>query len=452
MHLGKALAAALLLLACLLLAGCGGKDGAPSSPQAYVCGLCPPVVVDGAEGRSHFEDILAVSPADADHWAVASMSTQGTGPQVVEVYSTWDGGRTWSSAPLPYGDRVPADHPLRAVTVLADPSVLIAPDGTTVVYVGVGLTSAGAQGTYAPAFNTLFSARSTDGGRTFPPEGVRILQRSLVPLQDVADFPKTALASDGRIVAMWGSGDIPSAEGGPRFIADQDVAAASNIQVYVSASGDGGDTWSSPRFVYQAGPTVYYSPVPAVLADGSWAVMPSEELRTDPGGPVYVMRSTDDGATWSWHATPMVALGFGAALGGHSGSRLYYTYYEGGADYGLPTLAWADSEEGPWTILRLSDGPTERSSIYPPAAVDGDGVVHVLYTWHPEGTSHSETRMAQVTPDGQRLPDVVLEQDDRGDRTFGHHFGVAALPHGAAAAWIANGSPWDLVAAKVEAE
>lgn len=448
----RARALTLLLASAALLAGCSGKDGADGAADlpSYACLLCPPVVVDGTEDRSHFENILAVSPADPDHWAAASMYTQGTGPQVVEVYSTFDAGRTWSAASLPYGDRVPLDHPLRTVTVLADPSLLIAPDDMTVVFVGVGLSSAGGAGTYAPAFNTLFSARSTDGGHTFPADGVRILSQSSIPLQDFSDYPKTTLGKDGRMLAMWGNADIPGDGGAERLLASQGQAEQSgNIEVRFSVSDDFGDSWTPPAFVYDSTDTVFYSPVPAILADGSWVVMPSEELEPAPGGPVYVSRSTDEGRTWSWHETPMVAIGFGAAVAGTSGSRIYYTYYEGAPDFGFPTVAWADSEEGPWTMVRLSDVPTERSAIYPPAAVDGDGVLHAMYTWHPEGSNHSETRMAQFTADGKRLPDVVLDSNDRGDRTFGHHFGLAALPHGAAATWNGNGAPWDLVAGSV---
>lgn len=415
----------------------------------YACVLCPPVAVDAMEGRSHFENILAVSPADPDHWAVASMYMAG-GPQVVEVYSTWDAGATWTAASLPYGDRVPLGHPMRSVTVLADPSILILPDGETVVYVGVGLTSAGAAGTYAPTVNTLFSARSTDGGRTFPADGIRILSQSYIPLQDFSDYPKTVMGHDGRILAMWGNADIPGGGGVERLLASQGNSnQAGNIEVRFSVSDDGGDSWTTPAFVYESTDTVYYSPVPAILADGSWVVMPSEQLEPAPGGPVYLMRSTDEGQTWSWHGTPMVAIGFGAAFGGHAGSRVYYTYYEGAADFAFPTVAWADSEEGPWTLVRLSDVPTERSAIYPAAAVDGHGVLHALYTWRPEGSRHSETRMALLSPEGARLPDVVLEQSDHGERSFGHHFGVAALPDGAAATWNANGAPWDLVAGAV---
>lgn len=444
-------AVGLLLLAATALAGCsgGGRDAAPVH-ATYACTLCPPVLVDANQARSHFENILAVSPADPDHWATASMSTLGTEPQVVEVHSTWDAGRTWSAAPLPYGDRVPVDHPLRAVTVLADPSILIAPDDTTVVYVGVGLASAGAAGTYAPTVNTLFSARSTDGGRTFPADGVRVLSQSAVPLQDFADYPKTAMDGDGRILAMWGHADIPGSGGAERFLASQgDPNQAGNIEVRFAVSDDAGDSWSPPAFVYDSDTAVYYSPVPAILADGSFLVMPSEELEPAPGGPVYASRSTDGGRTWSWHPTPMRAIGFGAAVAGHTGSRIYYTYYEGDATWAFPTIAWADSDEGPWTMLRLTDVPSERSAIYPPAAVDGDGVLHALYTWRPEGSAHSETRMAHVTADGQRLPDSILEANDRGERVFGHHFGLAALPQGAAATWIANGAPWELVAGAV---
>lgn len=451
MHRSKA-ATALLLLSAALLAGCSGRDAGDgdAGPLAYVCDLCPAVTVDGTEGRSHFENILAVSPTNDRHWATASMATDGTEPQVVRVYSTFDAGRTWSVADLPYGDRVPLDHPMRTVTVLADPSILIAPDDTTVVYVGVGLTSAGAAGTYAPTVNTLFSARSTDGGRTFPADGVRILSQSFVPLQDFSDYPKTAMGHDGRMLAMWGNADIPGSGGAERLLASQgDSNQAGNIEVRFSVSDDGGDTWTPPAFVYESTDTVYYSPVPAILADGSWVVMPSEELEPAPGGPVYASRSTDQGKTWSWHETPMVAIGFGAAFAGNAGSRIYYTYYEGDPTWAFPTVAWADSDEGPWTVVRLTDVPSERSAIYPPAAVDGRGVLHALYTLRTEGSAHSETRMAHITSDGQRLPDTVLERNDRGERTFGHHVGVAALPSGAAATFHANGAPWDLVAASV---
>jgi hypothetical protein len=59
-------------------------------------------------------------------------------------------------------------------------------------------------------------------------------------------------------------------------------------------------------------------------------------------------------------------------------------------------------------------------------------------------------RVAAFDASDQRLPDVIVEQNDRGDRVFGHHFGMAALPDGVAATWIAGGAPWDLAAGRVE--
>ena len=459
--LGRAAAATVLLLAALL-AGCSGP--APDGPgPAYACTRClwP---ADDDPGRSHFETFLHASPVDDQHLVAASSWFDGERFQVT-AHASFDQGRTWTVARLPYGDAVPATHPLATVNFAGDPGVAISPDGQTVVVAAVGLTTVPAQALQGnvPVQDVMFVARSDDGGRTFPPEGAVVLQAAVQAypaVQEFSDHPRIVVDDDGTFLVMWGSLDLPDPTRAIRFVQTQDVVLATSLEVRFSSSTDGGRTWSAPAVAYRDTDLHYYPPSPVFLPDGRWAVMPNEYNGGD--GDVYLSISADRGATWSWEPTPMKASGFGTLAAAPDG-RLAYSYNElvpGGTAVlpVIPKLAVAPGPDGPWTVHALAGEPmAKRMGIENMLVVDGRGAIHVLYQWLPAGAAEGELRIATLHPDGS-LTQTTVESGLHPDRGFGHYVGLAATRDGAIATWpdvlAIQGQLWQpgapLVGAKLE--
>lgn len=438
--LGRALATG-ALLAFVLVAGCS----APARPQvdgAYACEPCLWTADDGSV-RSHFEIFLDASPVDDQHLVAASSWFDGERFQVT-AHTSFDQGRTWLVAELPYGERAPVGHPLNTINFAGDPGVAISPDGHTVVVSVVGLTTVPAQQLQGnvPVQDTMFVVRSDDGGRTFPPENVVVLQSAVQAypaVQEFSDHPRVVAGDDGSFLVMWGSLDLPDPTKAARFVETQDPLLASSLEVRFSASTDGGRTWSAAALAYADTDLHYYPPSPVILPDGRWLVMPNEYNGGD--GNVYVSVSDDQGATWSWEPTPMLVSGFGTPVATPEG-RLAYSYNElapGAPTPGvlpvLPRLAVADGPDGPWTIHDLTDQPmAKRMGIENMVVVDGRGAIHVLYEWMPQGAPAGDLRIATLHPDGT-LTQATVEADLAPDRGFGHYVGLAATADGAIGLW-----------------
>lgn len=427
------------LVALALLAGCASPDGVAGAAVGYACDPCLDLV-DETLGRGHFENFLAVSPTDDRHLVVAASTFDGERFQAT-AHTSFDGGRTWTVAELPYGDDMPVGHPLRTINFAGDPGVAIAADGRTVIVSMVGLTTVPVTALRGnlPVQSVMYVARSDDGGRTFPPENVHVFQASVQAypaVQDFSDHPRIVAGADGTLLVMWGSLDLPSAFHAARFLETQDPLAATSLEVRFSASRDGGRTWSPPAIAYQDSDVHYYPPSPLVLPDGRWAVMPNEYNGGD--GDVYLSVSADDGATWTWDPTPMKASGFGTAAVDPRSGRLYYSYNEQAGDslqVVRPMLAVADGPGQPWTVHALTDGPTTlRAGIENMVAVDGRGVAHVLYAWFPEGAASGEVRIASFDPE-RGVVNTTLEAGLTADRQFGHYLGLGGLADGAVATW-----------------
>ena len=427
------------LLLALLLAGCSGA-GREDAAAKYACVDCG-WTADGDPGRSHFENYLAVSPADDRHLVVAACTFDGQRFQVT-AHASFDQGATWAAAELPYGERVPLDHPLATIDFAADPGVAISPDGQTVVVAAVGLTTVPVEqlSGNVPVQSTMFVARSADGGRTFRAEDVTVLQTSVQAypaVQEFSDHPRITVGDDGAFLVMWGSLDLPDPAKAARFVQTQDPVLASSLEVRFSASHDGGRTWSAPAVAYADTDLHYYPPSPVILPDGRWMVMPNEYNGGE--GDVYVTISADGGASWSWDATPMRASGFGTAAVARDG-RLVYSYNEKVGDAPgvlpvVPKLAVAAGPGQPWTVHALADAPmAKRLGIENMVAVDGRGAIHVLYLWHPEGAQAGEVRVATLQPDGT-LTHTTVEAGVAAERVFGHYVGFGGTAAGAVGTW-----------------
>lgn len=438
-----------VLVGSLLLAGCMAPPGQGVEGQ-YACTACGWTADDDA-GRSHFENYLAVSPADDRHLVVAACTFDGQRFQTT-AHVSFDQGATWAVAQLPYGERVPPTHPLASINFAADPGVAVSPDGQTVVVSAVGLTTVPVEqlSGNVPLQSTMFVARSDDGGRTFPADGVTILQTSVQAypaVQDFSDHPRITVGEDGTFLVMWGSLDLPDPTKAARFLATQDVVLATSLEVRFAASPDGGRTWSGPAVAYADTDLHYYPPSPVILPDGRWMVMPNEY--NGGAGHVKLSVSADAGATWGWEETPMLASGFGTAAAAPDG-RIAYSYNEKVGDAVgvlpvLPKLAVAAGPGEPWTVLQLTEGPmAKRLGIENMVAIDGRGAIHVLYLWHPEGASAGEVRVATLHPDGT-LTHAVVEAGVGEGRAFGHYVGFGGTAHGAVATFpVADAVPGQL--------
>lgn len=434
---------ALPLAACaLLLAGClGGGDGAAddgtTNQSAFACERCL-FPVDEEPSRSHFENFLAASPRDDRHLVVAACTFDGERFQVT-AHATFDQGRTWTVAELPYGERVPIDHPLRPINFAADPGVAIGPDGKTVIVSAVGLTTVPVTQLRGnvPVNSIMFVARSDDGGRTFPPEGVTVLQSSpqtYPAVQDFSDHPRIVAGPDGTFLVMWGSLDLPDPTAAARFLETQDPLLISSLEVRFSYSFDGGRRWSESAIAYQDTDLHYYPPSPVILDDETWMVMPNQYNGGD--GHVFLSVSDDFGASWSWEPTPMAVRGFGTPAADPATGRIYYSYNERADGGGVwPTLAVAEAPGAPWTLHRLTDAPTTMySGIENMLAIDGRGIAHVSYGWMPQGAAAGDVRVTSFDPQAG-LVHTTLEAGVAPDRAFGHYMGLAGTRSGAVATW-----------------
>jgi hypothetical protein len=181
-------------------------------------------------------------------------------PLIVAV--SHDGGETWATHQITAAANNSQRNPLDGCTIRTDSS------GTAYVF-GVGtLSSAGKQ-----AFE--FMSRSSDGGSTwsrpspvagpvtqpgaFDPvqgrpviDGVAGARSDLAPAPsaDIANGAPTGADATNRIVLSYVSGPLATPH------------------VYFTESGNGGDTWTSPRAIESAGDRGFYA-APAISPDGT---------------------------------------------------------------------------------------------------------------------------------------------------------------------------------------
>lgn len=455
--MGRLISATWLVLGlALVLSGWafwpGSSDVAGPAPSASatVAPECDPcaAVVDAAPTHSHWESMVAVSPLDPSHVVAAAMYADNGSAMQVGVFVSRDGGHAWTRSFLPYGDRAAVGDPLGLVNGVVDPAVAIASDGTVLV-AGVGFTEAGYGPTQVPLQDVLFVAASHDGGATFTAEDVQILDRSSAPYQGYADMPRFATAPGGQVLLGWGSAALPAASALPRFVLTQDAGKAGTVEGRFAYSADNGRTWSPPRVAFHDGDTLYYPAHPAILADGSWVFMPSDYQNTA-GGRVYLTRSTDLGATWSWQDTGLVGLIQGDVAASRTDGRLYYSFLlpTGDLNNVIPAVAVAEGPGGPWQTFRLTDTPVKRLIIENTLAVDATGVAHVIYVVERAGETRAEIRVASVGPEGVRASTLLDRVDVQ--QGFAHYFGLDARPQGAIAVWNADRAPFALHAGAID--
>lgn len=304
----------------------GAACGAGGAPAAFlVSGASPFPAGCGAGTGTSFvnaevEPHLAANPANPDH-LVASWQqdrwSNGSARGVVTATS-FDGGRTWAPAPMPFS-RCGGGAYDRAT----DPWVAFGPGG---VAYSMALATTGGSFTNG-SVNAMLVARSTDGGRTWAP-----------PVTLVADTTPffndknaiTADPADGRFAyATWDRLE----QGGPG-------------PTIFTRTTDAGLTWEPVRAIFDPGAGSQTIGNLVVAPPGGPLVTVFAHLERGPGNSttnsIKLVRSTDRGGTWSGAVRVADLLSVGAR----------------------------DPRNG----ARIRDG-----SILPQAAAGPDGSIHVVW-------------------------------------------------------------------------
>ena len=436
---------AVALLLGSVLAGCV----APATPpvvdegplaSALTCdGACATVVDRG----TRWEPAVTVDPRDGRRVVAASMDQghdeNGQRYSWPLAHLSEDGGATWTTTRLPMGPDQPLTHPLFAHNQADDPMVMFLADGTLLY---TALTFAFASGANVNLGGTGASValwRSTDGGHTYSDGQVLHAGSGATSLRTPPGFVGhdkqwLAAAPDGSVLMAWNVNE----RGTTRCTGDC-------TRVLVTASADGGRSWSQPSTLYEG---VASGAFPLVLEDGSWIV----SYRQTNDAAVHVAVSQDEGKTWVTNTSidsttkfPMLAKTVGP---GGTGERIYMVYPMSPEHDGQPdvpqvvTLRWSDDGGHSWSDALAIESTNVDARTSPAIAATPDGSAIVTY-WRPYeadgGSLMAELRAVAVTPEGRLSPPLALDTHEGPTRTTGDYMGLAALPGGGAfAVWNAR--------------
>lgn len=340
--------------------------------------------VSRAEGLQT-EVSVAVDPSNAQNLFAASNETVET---ELRVYSSTDGGRTWTSR---RGPLLNID-----TCVWGDPAVAIAPNGRQyVAYTEKTICTPGPDLT--PYL--VVAARSRPGGRW-------IMRRITKPAVRFGfdDKPAIAVARDGRVYVAWSR-----------------LLGRAYETTVVSSSADGGRTWSSPRVVDRnldhpqlvslaAGPkrTLYIAGVDA--RNGIWIG------RSTDGGTRFTVRQAaplpgSQAATCIVFGNYLIPQQAVRCLGPNptvtaAGGRVYVTYATQGVN-GTQDVAAAVFDTGLRPLWSARVGPPEKKKadqFWPASAVDAQ--TGELWACYYDTTGDGERKQAwftcTVSRDGRR--------------------------------------------------
>jgi hypothetical protein len=459
---------ALALLAVLVLAGCLGGPAPEALQGARVPSLACAVpcvrALDASESRP-WEPSVAIDPTDPLHLLAGTTVWERdpvTGARGwLEAHASWDGGLTWERARLAEAPGPGLDEALLPANSMGDAVVAFLPDGTALFaglgYLHVGASSRDVAPTFARWAYSLFVARSSDGGRTWPEsteiaQGQGLLAYAGLPAPlptlalpaawDAQDKPWLAVGADGTVLAAWSEliGLHPENPAGYR----QDIVAAS--------SADGGRTWTTPALVERGGQWLGAAPV---IAESGWYIAYVDLVSWD----LRVATSRDAGATWSSasvdRAMPFPSMAVQAVTGGE---RLWLAYPDGreakACDFYWecvrqpPLLRWSDDGGATWSAPLALDAADAPGRTVPAVAVAGDGRLIAAFLHPVEEGARAEVRAVQVR-DGIASAPATIGATDAAPANSGDYMGLAAGPAGAFAVWVASpdGSAFDLLGA-----
>jgi hypothetical protein len=246
-----------------------GCDGAAGSGTLYV--------------NAEVEPTLVVNPLDANNLIGAWQQdrwSNGSARGIVSGFST-DGGISWTRSPRPFS-RCGGGNAANGgdYTRVTDPWLAISPDGNAYL---MALGSSGASFTAGSA-NAMLVSRSIDRGRTWSAP-ITLIHDGATAFNDknaiTADPTNSAFA-----FAVWDR-LLPNGNGATWF----------------SRTVNGGQTWESPRPIYDpGGANQTIGNLIVVLPNGSLVNL-FTEIDTATNGThsslLAVMRSSDKGVTWS---------------------------------------------------------------------------------------------------------------------------------------------------------
>jgi BNR repeat-like domain len=400
-------------VAALLVGACGGGssnsgNSTPQPPPApppptldpqYVASAASPFAsgCDGVPANGTFyldaevEPYLAVDPQNAQHLVGAWQQdrwSNGGARGIVAGVST-DGGHTWSRRALAFsrcggGNAGNGADFERA----SDPWVTIGPDGTVhalaIAFSGFSLMPG--------SVSAIVGARSTDGGATWgAPSTLRVDADSA--FNDKGSI--TADPLDARFVyAVWDR--LVTENTGPTWLA---------------RSVDGGATWQAGRMIYDPGAnnqTIANAIV--VLPNGTLVDMFFELDSTSDTtftSHIGVMRSTDNGETWSAPIKVADAFPVGTrdpetgasvrdstivpAIAAGAGGKLIVVWQDSRFSNGArDAIAASHSDDGglTWSAPVRVNADVSKPAFSPTANVRSDGVFGVTYyDFRPNTTS-----------------------------------------------------------------
>jgi hypothetical protein len=351
------------------------------------------VRVHPLEDIDHGEGHIAIDPNDPDHLVATGIRIiEGASNDETGIYTSFDGGATWSATALP-----PAVHPSQV-----DPVVAICPDGTVLAVI---------LSTASPA-SAIVVMRSGDGGLTFPSQTTVASSAFGLPFLDKPWIACDASGSafDGRAYVEWGA-SFPD-----------------GLDIRLATSDDSGATWSTP---------VTISDARSSQNQANIAIGPAGEVHvvwvrnTGSGIENIADRSLNGGATWGADVVvsdvfnipddptfprgslPQAAVD--ASSGPHSGNLYVAWADDRNPD---PDILFVRSEDGgaTWSApVRVNDDPFGNGAdqFLPTLAVDALGRVIVGFYDRRRFAGQTEYETwAAVSRDGGRTFDTNFVLSD----------------------------------------
>ena len=318
---------------------------------------------------AHYEVCSAIDPRNRSHLIAASFryAHDGSSDGTV-VYSSRDGGRTWS---------VTLDSPLLDNT--SDPSCAYGPDGSAYFVASYIPPASGSD----RSLRQMKAFRSLDGGKTWAePSLLTYTDRESVVIDT------TGGQYSGRVYVV-GNHRLP-------------VGLSTDVVAFYSS--DSGRTFAGPgkRPGFASGYDIGSSANAVVAPDGTLVTVFTQ---VDPGAkggstPLYAAVSKDGGQSFSAGARIADHIAAGnrkgtthnnaneipsAAIDSSQGryrNRLYVAWPEGRSGHGQIEFAYSDDLGTSWSKPRIiSDNPPSdvTTQFMPTVAVNRDGMVGVMW-------------------------------------------------------------------------
>jgi hypothetical protein len=404
--------------------------------------------LQGETADAEVEPSLAVDPSDPTHLLAAWQQDRNRTGAARAIETAWseDGGSTWTRV-VPPGLTQCSGGPY---LLASDPVVVLGPEGHAYLS-AIGVRG---QAEEAGGRTDVVVSASSDGGRHWSP--LVIVAR---PANARVSLDKESIVADpahpGVADAVW-----------VQYTAPAPGRGANTNRTYFSRTEDGGATWSRPALIYDGtdGPSETQFHQLVVLSDGTlldaFVEAPTLSDRAPFPAHIGVLRSSDDGRTWSAR-TVAADITFAVPRDPTSTDHIRGTGQAVLAAAGPEdsvVLCWAEPDPSGGSVLaaRSTDGgrtwgPTSTVSsgagqpFLPGVAVAGDGTIGVAWDEvlpdPPAGSLPTEVRLAWSSDGGTTWRTTTLGPafdlstaplSAQGD-FLGDYQGLAGLPDGFAA-------------------